>query len=86
MAKYRLEISRTAERQLKKLPRDDQKRVVKAILQLADEPFPKGCRKLSGYEDVFRVRVGHYRVLYSAGGKKLILIVVKAGDRKGVYW
>ena len=85
MASRRVEISRTAERQLKKLPRADQTRVVRAILALADDPFPKGSRKLSGYDDVFRVRTGRYRVLYSVAKSKLIVIVLKVGQRKDVY-
>ena len=85
MAKYSLEISRTAEQQLKKLPRDDQERVLEAILRLGEEPLPRGSRKLAGYEDVFRIRVARYRVLYSVSSRKLIIIVFKVGDRKDVY-
>ena len=85
MARYRLEISRTAERQLQKLPQDAQRRVLKAIVALADEPLPKGSRKLAGYDDVFRIRIGRYRVLYSVSGRTLVIIVLKVGDRKDVY-
>ncbi len=85
MAKYKLEISRTAEKQLKKLQQDEQRRVIKAILSLPAEPFPNGSRKLAGYDDVFRIRVGRYRVLYSVGEKTLIIIVLKVGHRKDVY-
>ena len=84
MAKYSLEISRTAEKQLMKLPRDEQIRVAKAILSLAIDPFPRGSRKLSGYDDVFRIRVGIYRILYSVAQKKLIIIILKIGHRKDV--
>ena len=85
MAKYRLEISRTAERQLGKLSRDDQRRVVKGILALADEPLRKGSRKLTGYDDVFRIRIGRYRALYSVSGRRVVIIIEKAGERKEVY-
>ncbi len=85
MAKYRIEISRTAEKQLGKLPRLDQMRVVTAIRGLADDPLPKGSRKLTGYEDVFRIRVGRYRILYSISGKELVIIVLKIGHRKDIY-
>ena len=85
MARYELEISRTAEKQLKTLPKVQQGRVVEAILRLSTEPFPKGSRKLSGYDDVFRIRVGSYRVLYSVGQKKLIMIVLKIGHRKDIH-
>jgi len=85
MAKYKIEISRTAEKQLKKLSKDDQKRVVAAILDLAEDPLPKGTRKLAGYEDVYRIRVGHFRILYSCVARTLIVIVLKIGHRKDVY-
>ena len=85
MAAYEVEVSRTAERQLRKLPRADQERVVRTLLALADDPFPGGCRKLTGYNDVYRVRVGRYRILYSADGGKLVIIILKIGHRREVY-
>ena len=85
MASYEIEISRTAEKQLRKLPRSDQRRVAAAMLALADDPFPRGPRKLSGYDDVYRVRAGRYRILYSASKKALIIIVLKIGHRKDPY-
>jgi mRNA interferase RelE/StbE len=85
MARYENEIARTAEKQLKRLERPDQERVVRAILTLAGEPFPRGSRKLSGYEDVYRIRVGHFRVIYSVSGTTLIIIILKIGHRKDMY-
>ncbi len=85
MAKNRLEISRIGERQLRKLPRDAQRRVVKGILALADEPLAKGARRLTGYDDVFRIRIGRYRVLYSVTGRRLVIVFLKVGQRKDVY-
>jgi mRNA interferase RelE/StbE len=85
MVSYKIEISRTAEKELKKLPPTDQQRVAKAMLTLAENPFPRGSRKLSGYEDIFRVRVGRYRILYSVSHKSLIIIILKFGHRKDIY-
>jgi mRNA interferase RelE/StbE len=85
MTQYDIEISETAEQQLKKLNPDDQQRVVRAILALADEPHPRGSRKLSGYDDVFRIRVGSYRVIYSVSGNRLVVVILKIGHRKDVY-
>ncbi len=85
MTRYDIEISETAEKQLKKLQRGDQRRVARAIVALADEPRPRGSRKLSGYNDVFRIRVGRYRVTYSVSGNRLIVIILKIGHRKDVY-
>jgi mRNA interferase RelE/StbE len=85
MTRYSVEISRTAERQLKSIPHADQRRLATAMLALATDPRPHGSRKLSGYEDVFRVRIGRYRILYSVSDTVLIVIVLKIGDRKDVY-
>jgi mRNA interferase RelE/StbE len=85
MARYRIEVSATAERQIRRLPRADQLRVIRVIQALATDPRPPGCRRLSGHDDVFRVRIGRYRVLYSIEDRRLVIIVLKVGDRKDVY-
>ncbi len=85
MARYRIEVSATAERQIRKLPRADQIRVIRVIQALATDPRPVGCRKLSGHDDVFRVRIGRYRVLYSIEDRRVVIVVLKVGDRKDVY-
>lgn len=85
MASYRVEVSATAERQLRKLSRVDQVRLIQAMQALAADPRPPGCRKLTGYDDVFRIRVGRYRILYSIEDRRLTIIVLKVGDRKEVY-
>lgn len=85
MTTLRIQVSRTAERALSELAVDGRERVVRAIQALAQNPFPAGCRKLTGYDDVFRIRVGPYRVLYSVNAGALIVIVLKAGHRKNVY-
>ena len=85
MTRHEIEISRTAEKQLGRLPRVDQERVARAMLALADDPFPRGVRKLTGYDDVLRVRAGRYRILYSVSERALIIIVLKVGHRRDVY-
>ena len=82
---YEIEISRTAEKQLRKLPRNDQERIVRAIRPLAQTPRPRGSRKLTGYDNVFRIRVGHYRLLYSISSTQLVIIILKIGHRREVY-
>ena len=82
---YRLEMAAIAERQLKKLPRETQRRLAARIDGLADRPRPLGCRKLVGYQDVYRTRVGRYRVIYSVDDEKDIVIILKLGHRRGVY-
>jgi len=85
MASYEIRISRTAEKQLRKLTPDEQRRVAKAMLGLGDEPFPRGSRKLAGHQDLFRIRVGRYRILYSVYRSTLVISVLKIGHRRDVY-
>lgn len=85
MGHYEVEVSRTAEKQLRKLARADQERVVRRILLLAEDPFPPGTRKLTGYDDVYRVRVGRYRILYSVSRHRLVIVILKIGHRRDAY-
>jgi mRNA interferase RelE/StbE len=85
MASYRIEVSATAEKQLKKLRRDDRVRVIRAVQSLANDPRPSGCRKLQGYDDVYRIRIGRYRVLYSIDGRRIIVTVLKVAHRRDLY-
>ena len=85
MAPYELEITRSAEKKFRALPREDQKRLARAMLTLAEDPQPRGSRKLSGYDDVFRIRIGKYRVLYSFDEGRLVILILKVGHRRDVY-
>lgn len=85
MNDYRIEISSTAEKQLRQLPKSVQRRIVRVIRGLAGEPRPRGCRQLQGYDGVYRVRTGRYRILYSIEDSRLLIIVLKLGHRKDVY-
>jgi mRNA interferase RelE/StbE len=85
MASYSVEVSATAEKQIRRLERQDQIRVLRAVRDLAREPRPRGCRKLRGYEDVWRIRVGTFRILYSVESDRLLVLVLKVGRRKDIY-
>ena len=81
----KIEISANAEKQLAALERDAQAGVVNAIRKLSENPRPRGCRKLRDYSDVFRIRVGVFRVLYSIEQARLLILVLKIGHRRDVY-
>jgi mRNA interferase RelE/StbE len=71
---YRLEVSHTAHRQIRKLPAQTQERVNQAIARLAENPRPPGVKKLVAREG-YRVRVGDYRILYHVDdGAKLVVV------------
>lgn len=85
MSEFRIEVSATAEKQLFALERADRVRTVNAIRKLADDPRPRGCRKLRDYSDVYRIRVGVFRILYSPEQDRLLILVLKIGHRRDVY-
>ena len=82
MASFRIEVSTTAEKQIRKLPREAQSRVLQAIRPVARQPTPPGSRKVRGYDNVFRIRVGMYRVLYRVEGRRLLIIMLKIWRKK----
>ena len=84
MASYRLLIKPSAVKELETLPRKDRQRVVARIRALAADPRPAGCEKLAG-QDLYRVRQGDYRVLYSIADTERSIVVIKIGHRREVY-
>lgn len=84
MASYSVSLKRSAEKELRALPRADVARLVKRIGALADNPRPHGAEKLSGGEQ-YRVRQGDYRIVYSIDDAAFRVEVVKIGHRREVY-
>jgi len=82
---YTIQFKPAALRQLEKLPRDAQRRIVARIETLCDDPFPAGCKKLAGAPDAWRVRVGKYRVIYQLRRNILVIFVLAVGHRRDVY-
>jgi mRNA interferase RelE/StbE len=85
MAAYRVLLTPAAERQLGKLPPQAREMIAAALVALGGNPRPSGCGKLAGAEDLWRIRVRQYRVIYQILDDQLIVTVVKIGDRKDVY-
>jgi mRNA interferase RelE/StbE len=85
MARYKVLVKPSADRALRKLPATVQKRIVVAIAELADDPRPPGAVKLSGEEDLWRIRVGSYRVVYEIRDAMLLVMVLRIAHRKDVY-
>ena len=83
-ASYRLRIKRSAEKELRRVPKADLRRVVERMERLATEPRPPGCEKLFA-ENVYRVRQGDYRILYSVDDEEGAIGVIKIGHRREVY-
>lgn len=82
---YRVEVARTAEREIHRLPRDIQVRILRALTGLEKDPRPSGSRKLVGAQDLWRIRIGMYRVIYLINDGIKLVRVERAGHRSDVY-
>jgi mRNA interferase RelE/StbE len=82
---YRLLIKRSAERDLRRLPRPLFQRISRNILALGDDPRPAGARKLKGALEGWRIRVGDYRVIYQIDDGNHRVTVVRVRHRRDVY-
>jgi mRNA interferase RelE/StbE len=77
---YELYIRRRAEKFLSHTDPPDRDRIVKAVLELAENPRPQGCEKLVG--DIYRIRVGLYRVIYLIDDAARTVDIGKVDRRK----
>lgn len=84
MARYRLLIKRSVAKDFRAIPKKDVQRILKRIPNLADEPRPDGCEKLTDQER-YRVRQGSYRVVYEIKDDMLVIIVGKVAHRSEAY-
>ncbi len=84
MASYKIVIKKSVAKDLKNIPKKDVKRILSTIQQLAGDPRPPQSKKLSGQER-FRIRQGNYRILYTIEEDRLVVCVVKVGNRRDVY-
>ncbi len=85
MASFKILIKPSAAKELEDIDgKPDRRRVAQRIQDLATDPRPPGCEKLSG-EDKYRVRQGDYRIVYAVDDRKSVVTVVKVGHRKEVY-
>ena len=82
---YQLFIRRSAEKEIAELSPKTRTRIVRMIRGLADEPRPRGCKKLSGEDRAWRIRPGDYRVVYEINDTDEYVEVRVVAHRKDVY-
>jgi mRNA interferase RelE/StbE len=83
--RYTLQFRPAAVRQLRKLPKDVQRRLRDATEALCQQPRPPGAVKLAGTDDLWRIRVGDFRVIYTIVDEALVVTVVRIANRREVY-
>lgn len=79
---YKIIIKKKAKKFIDKLPQNERIRIAKAIQAL---PNGENIKKMKGYSDLFRLRIGDYRIIYSVNNGELLVIVIDAGNRGEIY-
>jgi mRNA interferase RelE/StbE len=82
---YRVRIKESALKAIRKLDRGTRGRIWAAIEGLAEHPRPTGRVKLAGEDNLWRIRMGDYRIVYQVRDAELVVIVVRVGHRRDVY-
>ncbi len=82
---YEVYLERAAERDLRRLSAKTFGRIIPEIRALANSPRPKGCRKITGSRNDWRIRVGDYRVIYEIDEKASVVRVMRVRHRREVY-
>ena len=84
-SRWQVVIHRKAEKVLKRLTGETLGRILHAIRDLAGNPRPDGVKKLIGYKNLYRIRVGNWRIIYAIEDDKLIVLVLEVSPRGGAY-
>jgi mRNA interferase RelE/StbE len=82
---FRIEWKKSTRKDLRKLPPSAADRIVEAVENLAENPFPHGVEKLSGSEHAYRIRLGDYRIVYEVVTESKLVEIQRVRHRKDVY-
>jgi mRNA interferase RelE/StbE len=82
---WRVIILREPKKVLSKLPKNVLHRIWVRIQDLEKDPRPDGCIKLQGYENLYRLRVGDWRIIYAVEDDRLIVLIIEVAPRGGAY-
>jgi mRNA interferase RelE/StbE len=85
MASYRVELTRSAEKDLRRIDRFRVASLYGAIERLGDNPWPHGSKKLVGASRTYRIRVGDYRIVYEIEDEVLVVLVIRVAHRRDAY-
>ena len=85
MVSYNVIFKPSVEKDLRSLPREMVKRVLRRIEMLRDDPSPRQSLKLSGAEQLYRIRVGEYRIVFGVDKAHVQVVIHHVRHRRDVY-
>jgi mRNA interferase RelE/StbE len=84
-ARYQVTLAPSAVKALRQLPDDARRRIVRGIESLEADPRPPGVKKLTGTDDLYRIRVGDDRIIYQIDDPDVTVLVLRIAHRGDVY-
>jgi mRNA interferase RelE/StbE len=85
VAEYKVVFARSARRELEGLEASVARRIIARIETLTTNPRPPGCVKLQGAADLWRIRIGDYRLVYSIDDDASLVDIRVVRHRRDVY-
>ncbi len=85
MNEYAVTLAESARKELRSLPSRVIERMQPKLRELAANPRPSGCKKLQGYKQGWRIRVGDYRIVYTVDDSERRVDIARIAHRKDVY-
>ena len=85
MPEYHVTICRSARKEIEKLDIIILRRIFPKIETLAENPYPQGSLKVQGQENLWRIRIGDYRVIYSVDEEEKLVDIIAVRHRKKAY-
>ena len=82
---YKVKISRRARKELKKFPKNIEKKLIIKAFSLGENPRPPGSIKLANTQHTYRIRIGVYRLIYEIQEEKILILVLRMGHRRDIY-
>ncbi len=82
---YTIHFLQSVKKDLRRIPSVLQERIQTVLLRLAENPFPEGIKKIQGYEHIYRLRVGNYRIVYEVKTTIRIITIMRIAHRKDIY-
>ena len=83
--RYSVQYDPSAVKELTKLDRQVARRIVAAVDRLHADPRPPGSRALLGYPNLWRIRIGDYRVIYAIKDAELVILALRVAHRSSIY-
>ncbi len=85
MNNYTINFKKSALKELKSFPKKEVIKITTVIASLSENPRPSGCKKLKANHNLWRIRSGNYRIIYTIEDKVLVIEILEVVNRKDAY-